>query len=90
MKIIAILLLTGAAAYAGESKPVVDITNMSPAQISHLAGNMLDYGMWREEHDRNTFPIDMPKVGEPYDPVTGNAIHKLGTVNPLPKGDLRQ
>jgi hypothetical protein len=39
-----------------------------------LAKALLDYGMWREEHDRKTFPIDMPKAGEPYDPVTGNAI----------------
>jgi hypothetical protein len=41
-----------------------------------LALALRDYGMWREEHDRNTFPSDMPKVGEPYDPVTGNAIRK--------------
>ena len=33
-----------------------------------------DYGMWREKHDRDTFPTDIPKIGEPYDPVTGNAI----------------
>jgi hypothetical protein len=39
-----------------------------------LALALRDYGMWREEHDRKTFPTDMPKIGEPYDPVTGNAI----------------
>jgi DNA-binding IclR family transcriptional regulator len=39
-----------------------------------LALALRDYGMWREEQDRNTFPSDMPRAGEPYDPVTGNAI----------------
>ena len=43
-----------------------------------LALALRDYGMWREEHDRNTFPVDMPKAGEPYDPVTGNAIRGKG------------
>ena len=41
---------------------------------SILALALQDYGKWREEHDRKTFPADMPKVGEPYDPVTGNVI----------------
>ena len=41
-----------------------------------LAKALLDYGMWREEHDRKTFPSDMPKAGEPYDPVTGNVIRR--------------
>jgi hypothetical protein len=39
-----------------------------------LAQSLRDYGMWREQHDRDTFPPDMPGVGEPYDAVTGNAI----------------
>lgn len=43
---------------------------------AELALSLRDYGMWREEHDRNTFPTDMPKAGEPYDPVTGNAIRR--------------
>jgi len=43
-----------------------------------LALSLRDYGLWRAEHDRNTFPTNMPKVGEPYDPVTGNAIRRAG------------
>jgi hypothetical protein len=39
-----------------------------------LPSDMLDYGMWREEHDRATFPRDFPLQGEPYDWATGNAI----------------
>ena len=41
-----------------------------------LARSLQDYGMWRELQDRGTFPSDMPKVGEPYDWVTGNVIRK--------------
>lgn len=48
---------------------------LTPEKVK-LALSLRDYGMWREEHDRNTFPSDMPKAGEPYDPVTGNAIRE--------------
>lgn len=40
--------------------------------VDALARSLREYGIWREEHDRNTFPTDMPKAGEPYNPVTGN------------------
>jgi hypothetical protein len=53
-----------------------------------LPSDMLDYGMWREEHDRATFPRDFPLQGEPYDWATGNAIRAVNP-NPLPKGDRR-
>jgi len=42
--------------------------------MDEVAQSLIDYAMWREEHSRTTFPIDMPKVGEPYDPATGNAV----------------
>ena len=41
-----------------------------------LALSLRDYGMWREQHDRSTFPHTMPKAGEPYDPVTGNVTRE--------------
>jgi hypothetical protein len=55
--------------------PVFD----SPSITGHrwpakLALKLQDYGMQREKRDRDTFPTHMPKVGEPYDLVTGNAI----------------
>jgi hypothetical protein len=71
-----VLALTVTAAHADEPRPPT---------ADELAGQLLDYGMWREEQDRNSFPIDPPGVGEPYDPMTGNLVRELGVVNPLPR-----
>jgi hypothetical protein len=82
MKLITILLLTTfaahavVAAHAEEPKPPADITKITAEEKAKLSGDLLDYGMWREQQDRDSFPKDMPKVGEPYDWATGNAIRE--------------
>jgi hypothetical protein len=48
----------------------------SSIDMDALTAALREYGIWREQHDRNTFPSDMPKVGETYDPVTGNAVRE--------------
>jgi hypothetical protein len=75
----------GTSAYAGEP---VDISKYTAEQAAELAFKLLDYGMWRQEQDSTSFPLDVPKQGESYELVTGNALHPLGPVSPLAKGDM--
>lgn len=66
-----------AAALLAGWAPFFDGMRVEPQSVkSELALSLRDYGIWREEHDRNTFPTDMPKAGEPYDSVTGNVIRE--------------
>lgn len=72
-----VIAVTASLAWAAPTcaayQPFPQSSLLTPEKVK-LALSLRDYGMWREEHDRNTFPTDMPKPGEPYDPVTGNAI----------------
>jgi hypothetical protein len=42
--------------------------------IARLSSDLYQYGLEREAHDRATFPVLMPKAGQPYDWATGNAL----------------
>jgi hypothetical protein len=87
MILLMMLVIMSISNAADEAKPPIDITTMTADETAKIASDMLDYGMWREQQDRDTFPKDMPKAGEPYDWETGNALHKLGPISPLPKSD---
>jgi hypothetical protein len=79
LAILLLLLLLTVMARADDQKPPVDIKNMTTEEIATISDSLLDYAMWCEEHDRTTFPVDMPPAGEPYDSVTGNRIKNVRT-----------
>jgi hypothetical protein len=58
---------------------------MTTQEAAQLAAKLLDYGMWRAEQDRNSFPTDFPREGEMYDPATGN---KLANVTVIPMASM--
>jgi hypothetical protein len=72
-----LLLLLSATAHGEPRKNPVPFDEWTAEQTAALAASLRDYGLWRWEHDVTTFPEHMPKIGEPYDPVTGNVIIDL-------------
>jgi hypothetical protein len=55
-------------------KGPLGFNELTTEQLEELAQSLLDYGMWREEQDRNSFPNNMAKAGEPYDSFTGEVL----------------
>jgi hypothetical protein len=72
MKYVAIVFLVLCVpAYSEPRNGPKSYDELTADDLAEIARGLIDYGMWRWEEDRKTFPKDMPKEGEPYDPITG-------------------
>lgn len=79
--LIAASLLMATAAH-GETRTKTPLPQPPPprSDVESLADKLFGYGSMREQQDRESFPKNMPKAGEAYDPVTGESIYPRTTL----------
>jgi hypothetical protein len=80
-----ITLVTALLALAVTATPAKAQKGPPVDPITRLADQLYHYGLEREAHDRATFPVLIPKAGQPYDWTTGNAIDPRRVANPASK-----